>query len=150
MTITWQTKPFDELSIHELFDCLELRQTVFVVEQACPYPDIDAKDLNAWHLIGRMDHRIIAYARLLEPGVSYPQASIGRVVIAHDARGLKLGRALMQQALNEMEQLFPEQDVQIGAQERLCHFYLSLNFKPVSDTYLEDGIPHIDMRLSKT
>lgn len=150
MTIEWQTKTFEELSTKELFDCLELRQNVFVVEQNCPYPDIDVKDLKACHLIGRLDNNVIAYARLLGPGVSYPDTSIGRIVISQEARGLKLGRVLMTQALNEMQRLFPDQNIQIGAQERLHDFYLSYEFKQVSDMYLEDDIPHIDMVLSKS
>lgn len=145
MKIKWQTKNFEQLSTRELFDCLELRQSVFVVEQECPYPDIDAKDLKGWHLMGRADGEIIAYARLLNAGVSYPQASIGRVVVSQDARGLKLGRILMDQAIIETERLFPNLGIQIGAQERLHDFYVSLGFRQVSKMYLEDGIPHIDM-----
>lgn len=150
MTIKWQTKSFEQLSTAELFNFLELRQNVFVVEQECPYPDIDAKDLNAWHLIGQLDNKVIAYARLLAPGVSYPEASIGRIVISQSARGLKLGRILVEQALHGIQRLFPNQSIQIGAQERLHDFYVSYGFKQVSEMYLEDGIPHIDMILKKT
>lgn len=145
MNIEWQTKTFEELKTRELFDCLELRQAVFVVEQECPYPDIDAKDLNAWHLIGRIDQTVVAYARLLGPGVSYPEASIGRVAVGIEARGLKLGRVLMKQAITEMQKLFPDQAIQIGAQEYLSDFYISLGFKKTSEMYLEDDIPHIHM-----
>jgi ElaA protein len=145
MKIEWQTKSFEQLSTRELFDCLELRQSVFVVEQECPYPDIDSKDLKGWHLMGRIDGKIIAYARLLDAGVSYPEASIGRVVVSQDVRGLKLGRVLMVQAITETERLFPNLAIQIGAQERLHDFYVSLGFKQLSKMYLEDDIPHIDM-----
>lgn len=155
MKLSWHTKTFAQLNTQTLFDCLELRQRVFVVEQECAYPDIDAKDLEAWHLIGKVSAQdassafpegsIVAYARLLKAGVSYAEASIGRVVVTPDILGKALGRSLMLQALKEMQRLFPKQNIKIGAQFRLKDFYLSLGFSQVSEIYLEDNIPHIDM-----
>lgn len=146
MKISWQTHSFENLKTAELFELLLLRQTVFIVEQQCPYPDIDELDLVAMHFCGRNDDgQLIAYARLLKPGLSYQQASIGRVVVSPSARGLKLGRTLMQAALLEMEKLYPEQAIKIGAQQHLERFYNQLGFETISAMYLEDDIPHIHM-----
>ncbi|MFQ3245133.1 MAG: ElaA protein [Arenicella sp.] len=146
MKISWQTHSFENLKTAELFELLMLRQTVFIVEQQCPYPDIDELDFVAMHFCGRNDHgQLIAYARLLKPGLSYQQASIGRVVVSPSARGLKLGRRLMQAALLEMEKLYPEQAIKIGAQQHLEPFYNQLGFETISAMYLEDDIPHIHM-----
>ena len=146
MKLIWTTKTLDELSTLALFDILKLRQSVFVVEQECAYPDIDDTDSAAQHLCGYNESgALLAYARLIKPGVSYPEASIGRVVISASARGLRLGEALMQQALLEMARLFPNQVIKIGAQEHLEKFYTSLGFERSSAMYIEDGIPHIHM-----
>lgn len=146
MNISWNTKTFNELTTLELFNALKLRQSVFVVEQECPYPDIDEVDQIAMHLFGLNDSReIIAYARLIKPGVSYQQASIGRVVISNELRGQRLGEKLMRYALQEMNRLYPRQAIKIGAQERLEKFYCDLGFTTTSEMYLEDDIPHIHM-----
>ena len=146
MKLIWTTKKLDELSTHTLFNILKLRQSVFIVEQECAYPDIDETDTTAQHLCGYNEEgELLAYARLIEPGVSYSQASIGRVVVATSARGLRLGEVLMQQALAEMNRLYPNQAIKIGAQEHLEKFYTSLGFKRSSAMYIEDGIPHIHM-----
>jgi len=139
MELTWQTKTFKELSTREIFEVLKLRQAVFVVEQECAYPDIDDTDIESMHLCGYNNSlQLIAYARLIKPGVSYDQASIGRVVVSPTARGLRLGESLMHKALTEMERLFPREK-----------FYNDLGFKTVSDMYLEDDIPHIHMLLEQ-
>jgi len=146
MNISWNTKALDELSTQELFSILQLRQDVFVVEQECPYPDIDETDQLAMHCYGLDQNReLIAYARLIKPGVSYPEASIGRVVVAPAARGLKLGKLLMLESLKEMARLYPQQTIKIGAQEHLEKFYTDLGFVRSSAMYIEDGIPHIHM-----
>ncbi len=147
--INWQIKTFDELSNDELFEVLRLRQAVFVVEQECAYPDIDATDKVALHLLGYLagePHAELAvYARLIKPGVTYEYASIGRVVVAPQARGKDYGRALMLRAITEVEQRYPHGPIKIGAQQHLETFYVSLGFERVSEMYLEDDIPHIDM-----
>ncbi len=146
MNISWNIKTLDELTSQKLFEVLKLRQSVFVVEQECPYPDIDDVDQVAMHLCGYTDSdQLIAYARLIKPGVSYKQSSLGRVVVSPAARGQRLGKILMQQALQEMNRLYPEQTIKIGAQERLEKFYTGLGFKKTSEMYMEDGIPHIHM-----
>lgn len=150
--VTWQLKRFDELSTRELFNVLRLRQSVFVVEQECPYPDIDETDLAALHLIGFLDdsdaNEIALYARLIKPGVSYKYASIGRVIVAPSARGQDYGRVLMHKAISETHEHYPDGPIKIGAQERLEAFYHSLGFETISDMYIEDDIPHIEMLLA--
>jgi len=149
----WQTKTFEELSTDELFEIFELRQSVFVVEQECAYPDIDAADKLALHLLGYLGEEnstLQLYARLLKPGVSYESASIGRVIVAKDVRGNDYGRQLMQHAITEVEKAYPGHSIMIGAQDRLEQFYVSLGFKRVSETYIEDGIPHLKMLRDKS
>ncbi len=145
MKLNWNTSAFEQLDTRTLFEILKLRQSVFVVEQECAYPDIDDIDLEAMHLCGWNGSQLLAYARLIRPGVSYPQASIGRVVVSPTARGSQLGRVLMIEALRQTDILYPTQAIKIGAQERLEKFYTDLGFERISEMYLEDGIPHIHM-----
>lgn len=145
---TWQTLTFNQLSTVDLYQLLRLRVDVFVVEQNCAYPELDGKDMHpdSLHLLGRDHHGdLIAYARLLPPGLSYPQPSIGRVAIANIARGSGLGHGLIIEALHQAQLAWPNQDLQIGAQLYLQAFYERHGFMAVSGPYLEDGIPHIDM-----
>ena len=150
--LTWQLKRFEDFSAKELFEVLKLRQEVFVVEQECPYPDIDDIDLFALHLIGKVENEenpsTSAYARLMKPGLNSNYASIGRVVIASSLRGKDCGRTLMQKAIDETKAHYPDGPIKIGAQQYLESFYQSLGFVTHSDMYLEDGIPHIDMLLA--
>ena len=140
-------KFFDALTIHELYEIMVLRQTVFAVEQNCPYLDADGKDLKCWHLMGRNEPgKLLTYARLLPEGLSYSgYASIGRVASSPEARGIGAGRQLMQAAMAEMAVLFPNQPIRIGAQQYLIRFYESFGFQVDGSMYLEDGIPHIEM-----
>lgn len=146
----WQSLTFDQLTTTQLFELLKLRVDVFVVEQACAYPELDDKDRHPQtrHLLGYQNGKIIAYARLLPKGLSYPSVSIGRVATAADHRGNGLGKALVQQALTECARLWPSDNIEIGAQEYLTDFYASFGFTPTSAMYVEDGIPHIDMKRS--
>ncbi len=143
----FQCLAFEQLNITQLYDIMALRQSVFVVEQNCPYLDADGKDPQGWHLMAKAaDGGLLAYARLLPAGVSYPEyPSIGRVVSAPQARGQGAGRALMQAAIQYCEQLFSNQPIKIGAQTYLLPFYQSFGFQPVGNIYIEDGIPHIAM-----
>lgn len=145
MKLSWSSKAFGDLNTEELFELLKLRQSVFVVEQECAYPDIDHIDRIAMHLCGWHDTELVAYARLVKPKATYSQASIGRVVVAPNARGQRLGRILMEEALRQTDRIFPNQPVKIGAQERLEKFYTGLGFIRTSEMYMEDGIPHIHM-----
>jgi ElaA protein len=147
--MTFKCVPFDSLTVRELYDIMALRQEVFVVEQNCPYLDADGKDLKGWHLmLFNNEERLSAYTRLLPKGVSYDDyASIGRVVSSTHARGTGVGKAVMQESIKQMEQLFPNQLVKIGAQSYLLKFYESLGFESTGEEYLEDDIPHTSMIL---
>jgi len=145
MEFSTVVKSFNELSPIELYKILRLRNEVFVVEQNCPYQDADNKDLKCHHLMLLKDDELMAYARLVPPGLSFPQMSIGRVVTSPKARGTGAGRTLMNTAIEECRKLFGKGSIQIGAQAYLLKFYSSLGFEQVSEVYDEDGIPHIDM-----
>jgi ElaA protein len=146
MTLHWITKPFDALTLAELYALLQLRSEVFVVEQACAFQDIDGHDQAAYHLLGYTDAgELAAYARLFDAGRSYAQVSIGRVVTAPRHRGAGLGRALLHQAIGQCETLFGAQPIKIGAQQYLLAFYQSFGFVVEGEGYLEDGIPHAHM-----
>jgi len=143
--ITWRCSPFDELSARELHDILQVRAAVFVVEQKCAFQDVDGADPHSWHLVGRMGDRIVAYCRLVAPGIKYPEPSIGRVITPMDARRTGAGRALMREAIAKAEALWPEHQLRIGAQMYLERFYGEFGFVRSSEPYDEDGILHIEM-----
>ena len=149
--ITWHSIPFSELSTQQLYQLLKLRVDVFVVEQNCPYPELDGKDTLAGveHLLGYADAELVACARLLPPGTSYDNTSIGRVATKQSARGDGLGHQLIKEALTRCEALWPNKTIDIGAQQHLENFYASHGFETISKMYLEDDIPHVDMRLEK-
>lgn len=148
-TLEWQWCPFGELRPEELYAALQLREAVFVVEQNCPYADADGRDPDAWHLLGWAGtgpkRRLVAYARVFEPGMRYAEASIGRVVTAQDVRRSGYGKALMAEALRRVESLAPRQSVKLAAQRYLETFYSGFGFRTVSLPYEEDGIIHVDM-----
>lgn len=143
----WRLIRFSELSIHELYAVLQLRSIVFVVEQNCPYLDTDDKDQDAWHLLGWQEKQLVAYTRLLPPGLAFEEPSIGRVVTAPRIRRTGIGRVLMQKSIDHCHTLFGKIPIQIGAQQYLESFYGSLGFEISGSPYLEDGIPHIHMIL---
>lgn len=151
LMINWSLLAFEQLSTTQLYDLLKVRTDVFVVEQNCPYPELDNKDrlVGVHHLLGFEGDELVAYARLLPPGVSYSEVSIGRVLVAENARGKGYGRLLIAEALKQCEVLWPGQSIQIGAQVYLEKVYSQFGFKRNSDDYLEDGIPHVDMILDK-
>jgi len=142
MAEKWQIKQFKELSTHELYQILQLRNGVFVVEQNCIYQDADGKDYNAYHLFLKKDVRIIAYARLFKSGDYFDRASIGRVVVPVSHRKQKLGNKLMQKAIDFVQNELKENTIEISAQTYLDTFYRDLGFVPYGETYLEDGLPH--------
>ena len=145
-TIHWTTKPFDALTLPELYALLQLRSEVFVVEQTCAFQDIDGHDPAAYHLLGHTaTGELAAYARLFAAGRSYAQVSIGRVVTSPRHRRGGLGRALLQQALGQCEALFGAQPIKIGAQQYLRAFYERFGFVAEGAGYLEDGITHLYM-----
>ncbi len=145
MTTNWKIKPFQALSLSELYSILQLRSEVFVVEQNCIYQDIDGKDEKALHVLGEFDGKIVAYARLFKPNDYFEKSSIGRVIVDQDFRDKKLGHFLMREAIEAIRNHFGETQITISAQLYLKNFYESLGFIQTSEMYLEDDIPHIEM-----
>lgn len=141
----WQTKSFEQLSTTELFEIYKLRTAVFVVEQDCPYQEVDDKDLISYHHFAKKQQNLTAYCRIFlqEDGVH-----IGRVLVAIEARSSGLARELMQTAIAYAKQTWPQHTIYIQAQSHLARFYQSLGFSAISDVYLEDNIPHLDMALT--
>ena len=148
--MNWQLHTFNELTTLDLYNILQLRNAVFIVEQQCTYQDIDNKDLKALHLIYKTENDIIAYCRLLPPGLSYEQSSIGRVLTKASYRSKGIGKTLMQQAIRHCQTLWPKYDIVISAQLYLKGFYRNLEFKTLGQPYLEDDIPHVKMILNAT
>ncbi|ART51673.1 GNAT family N-acetyltransferase [Acidovorax carolinensis] len=143
--LRWTWARFDDLGVHALHDTLALRCKVFILEQG-PYQDPDGADKQSWHLLGYDEAGALqASLRVVDPGVNYPEPSIGRVVTASESRGGGVGRALMEQGLARCHQVWPGRAVRISAQAHLQRFYGSLGFVAVSAVYLEDDIPHIEM-----
>lgn len=149
--INWICLSFAELSLTQLYDLLQLRQAVFIVEQNCPYLDADDKDAASHHLLGYDEVGLVAYCRLLPPFLAYPHladASIGRVMTHERVRSKGAARAMMPLAIAKTRLLFGEKvPIRIGAQSYLLRFYTSFGFVSTGKEYLEDGIPHTEMRL---
>lgn len=143
--LQWSCKKFEVLTPAELYNCLRLRSEVFVVEQTCVFLDMDNCDQHCYHLMGMQTDQLVAYTRLVPPGVIYSEASIGRVVSSPLVRGTGAGRALMQESIKRVYELFGNGTIKIGAQLYLKKFYESFGFVQVGDMYLEDGIEHIYM-----
>ena len=148
MPISWKTKSFDELTTQELYQILRLRSEVFVVEQNCVYQDIDNKDQKALHLFGTLEGEIIVYSRLFKPGDYFEFSSIGRVVVAEKHRDKNFGHDLIDQSILEIKNHFNEHNITISAQLYLKKFYESHRFISTSEMYLEDDIPHIEMKIT--
>ena len=146
MEITFKIKRFNELSTVELYSLLQLRSEVFVVEQNCVYQDVDGKDDKAIHVLGYLDNELASYSRIFDKGVYFEEASIGRVVVSPKHRDKKLGHDLMQVSIAAVEEHFNETNITISAQEYLKKFYESHGFIQTSEMYLEDDIPHIQMK----
>lgn len=146
MKPNWQIKRFDALSVQELYEILQLRSEVFVVEQNCVYQDLDFKDQKALHMFGNYDGKIIAYARLFKSGDYFDNASIGRVIINAKYRDKKWGNNLMETAISAITDYFEETKITISAQFYLKKFYESHGFVATSEIYLEDDIEHIEMK----
>lgn len=138
-------KDFEALTVQELYDMMYLRQVVFVVEQDAAYLDADKKDYKSKHVLQYKGDVLVAYARVLAPGVSYKEASIGRVVSAPEYRRQKLGRPLMQKCIEVLEKDYKTTACRISAQTYLLPFYGEFGFEVCSEEYLEDGLPHFEM-----
>lgn len=143
----FQIKPFEALSTTELYQILQLRSEVFVVEQNCVYQDVDGKDSKAFHVLGYQDDILVAYARLFRPNDYFEESSIGRVIVKASHREQKLGHDLIRTAIETIASLFQETRITISAQLYLQRFYESHGFVKQGESYLEDDIPHIEMRI---
>ena len=144
--ITWTTKTFKDLTVDEYFELLHLRIAVFVVEQNCPYQEVDEKDRQSYHLFGRAENgEVIAVTRVLPKGVSYQEVSIGRVALKKEFRGKGIADTLMIETFKFIETELGKQSIRISAQEYLLNYYYKHGFTQVGDGYLEDDIPHVEM-----
>ncbi len=146
----WKVRNFHQLNVFELYGILRLRQEVFIVEQNCAYLDTDGKDQFSDHIFGVDDDgKVIAYCRILQPGVVYAEVSIGRVATHPQHRHHGLGKLVMDKALNYIEDKYSKISVRIEAQYYLEKFYSSYGFIPVGNIYILDGIEHIEMLRDK-
>ena len=146
-SLRWRWCRFEALTVVELQHIYAARQQVFAIEQQCLYLDVDGHDEAAYHLAAWSDgHRMpLAYGRLLDPGVKYPEPSMGRVITTAQARGVGLGRELVRRIISASSAAWPDQGIRISAQARLERFYRGFGFDPVGTPYDEDGIPHLEM-----
>ena len=141
----WKIKTFDELSAQELHAVLKARIDVFVVEQNCPYAEIDGDDPKAIHLWAEQNGNVAAYCRIFQPGIKYDESSIGRVLTTQKYRKMNLGKTLMKNAIGIVEARFRTTSIRISAQDYLLPFYTDLGFIATGKSYLEDEIPHSEM-----
>ena len=144
--INWQFKHYKELSLDEFHDIVALRLKVFVVEQDCPYQDLDGMDKECYHLISRdAENTIVGTARIIPPGLIYPATGIGRIVLDESVRGGQHGHELMKQCIQFIFAKFGKGDMKLSAQKHLENFYTQHGFTSTGKEYLEDGIPHVEM-----
>ncbi len=148
-SVQWQLLPFDALTGAQVYAVMQLRSEVFVVEQACIFQDLDGKDAQAIHLLGTQQidgaEVLVAYARCFDRGVSFTEASIGRVVTRPSARAKGLGHALIREGIAAITRTWGSQPIRIGAQAHLKDFYAQHGFIDMQLPYMEDGIPHLEM-----
>lgn len=141
----WEIKHFSELELKELYKILRIRNEVFIVEQNCPYLDCDNKDLDAYHIFCEINEDIAVYSRILKRGISYNEVSIGRVLCSKNFRGKGISKECIEKAINFIKSNLEEERIRISAQEYAKEFYEKCGFRQVSERYLEDDIPHIEM-----
>lgn len=143
--IVWKIKSFDELSVPELYHIIKARISVFVVEQNCPYHDLDDYDQKSLHLWAEKEGEILAYCRLFDRGIKYTETSIGRVLTTDIARGKGLGQVLIKYAVETIENRYRTSAIRISAQDYLLKFYSDFGFQSTDKKYLEDDLPHTEM-----
>lgn len=143
--LVWKIKTFEQITTQELYAIIKARINVFVVEQDCPYPDLDDYDQKAIHLWAEKDGEVLAYCRIFDKGIKYPETSIGRVVTTEKGRGTGLGKQLIQYALEIIANRLGTLEVRISAQNYLLRFYSGFGFEDTGKKYLEDNIPHTEM-----
>nr|WP_152909133.1 GNAT family N-acetyltransferase [Chryseobacterium sp. Hurlbut01] len=145
MILSWKIKSFEEITTSELYEIIKARVDVFVVEQDCPYPDLDDYDQKALHLWAEKDQKVLAYCRIFNKGIKYPETSIGRVLTTEKGRGKNFGKQLIQYAVETIENRFRTSEIRISAQDYLLRFYSGFGFEDTGKKYLEDNIPHTEM-----
>ena len=143
--IDWKIKTFSELTTTELYEIIKARVNVFVVEQDCPYPDLDDYDQKAIHLWAEKEGEVLAYCRIFDKGIKYPETSIGRVVTTEKGRGTGLGKQVISYSIDVIENRLRTTEVRISAQDYLLKFYSGFGFVDTGKKYLEDNIPHTEM-----
>lgn len=141
----WKVKKFDELTVPELYHIIKARVDIFVVEQDCPYPDLDGYDQKALHLWVEEEGVVLAYCRIFPKGIKYNETSLGRVLTTEQGRGKGLGKNLISYAVQIIENRLKTSEIRISAQDYLLHFYESFGFVDTGKKYLEDNIPHTEM-----
>ena len=141
----FEAKTFEELSRSELYEILQLRSAVFVVEQECAYQDVDGKDQKALHILGRIKDQLVAYSRCFGPGEYFHEAALGRVIVHSDFRRQNNGHVLVGKAIEIIEAHYKTSQIRISAQEHLHDMYSKHGFEQEGEGYLEDNIPHINM-----
>ncbi|WP_107838659.1 GNAT family N-acetyltransferase [Metasolibacillus meyeri] len=143
--MTWTVKEFNELTTTELYQIIQHRVNIFIVEQQSIYEDLDDHDQNSLHILYKEEGRIVAYARLLPPGEKYEEASFGRVVVAKEKRGTGLGKELIAFTMQLAKERWATANIFIQAQNYLAKFYQDFGFEAISEPYDYDNVPHIDM-----
>ncbi|WP_313891905.1 GNAT family N-acetyltransferase [Psychrobacillus sp.] len=147
--MNWKLLKFEEFDVNRLYEVLKLRVDVFIVEQNCPYPEIDGSDQEALHLMYIENEEVLAYSRIFPPGAMYDACAIGRVIVKSKARGTGLAKELMEKAIETAENEWQVETIKICAQSHLQKFYASVGFITISDEFDEDGIPHVYMVRNK-
>jgi len=146
MNIEKNVAHYSQLNIDHFHDIIALRIKIFVIEQDCPYQDLDGKDKVAYHLFYTNNKdEVVAATRILPQNISYAEVSIGRVVVDKDYRGLGLGDLIMKESMNFVQAEFGQVNVRLSAQKHLENYYGKHGFKSTGKEYLEDGIPHVEM-----
>ena len=141
-------KRFDELSVGELYEIMQARAEVFIVEQNCVYQDLDGIDKEAYHVCLKEDGKLVAYLRVIDKGKRLDEVSVGRVISLKRRAGL--GTKLMKIGLEVAKEKFGATKVKVGAQLYAKPFYEGCGFRQISGEYLEDGLPHIYMLYDET
>lgn len=141
----WKVKTFNELTTAELYEIIKARVDVFVVEQNCPYPDLDHYDQKAIHLWAEEEGEVLAYCRIFDKEIKYPETSIGRVITTQKARGTGMGRQMISYAVQIIENRLKSTEIRISAQDYLIRFYSEFGFFDTGKKYMEDNLPHTEM-----
>lgn len=144
--LNWNFKPFSELSLDEFHDAIALRMKVFIIEQNCTYQDLDGLDKECYHLLTtNQKNEIVGTARIIPPGLIYPAAGIGRIVLDESVRGGNQGHQLMKECMQFIFTTFGQVDIKLSAQKHLEKYYNQHGFLSTGKEYFEDGIPHVEM-----